>query len=322
MPEPRQPDQFPAVSVVVATYGRPVLLPRLVAALEAQVIAAPFEVVLVDDASPDRTPAVLADLAEHTTLDLHVVRRDINGGPAAARNDGIAAARAPLVAFTDDDCVPTPGWLAAGVNAMGAQRRVVVGRTEPDPTAEEGPFSRTLRMHDATFMQTANVLYRRADLEAVGGFDEVLRTGEDTDLGMRVAATGAPVVFAPDALVHHDVSPSDWRAAVRQATRWIDLPAVARRHPAARRLLHRGLFWKPHHPVTLLALAGVVAALVLRRGWPLLALLPWVRHRVVEQPLTADRGEVLRLLPATFAVDATEVATMVRGSVRHRHLLL
>lgn len=317
------PDDDLAVSVVVATHGRAELLPRLVAALESQDIASPFEVVVVDDASPDRTAEVLADLAERTPLDLHLVRRTVNGGPAAARNDGIAAARAPLVAFTDDDCVPSPAWLSAAVDAMGSQqRRVVVGRTEPDPTADEGPFSRTLRMHDATFLQTANVLYRRDDLEAVGGFDASLRTGEDTDLGMRVAATGAEVVFAPDALVHHDVSPSDWRAAVRQATRWVDLPAVARRHPAARRLLHRGLFWKPHHPRTLLALGALAGAMALRRAWPLLGLLPWLRHRVLEQPRSADRAEVLRLLPAAFAVDATEVATMVRGSVRHRHLVL
>lgn len=319
MPEPRASD---LVSVVVATHGRAELLGRLVAALEAQDGAAPFEVVIVDDASPDRTPAVLAELAERTTLDLRVVRRAVNGGPAAARNDGIAVARAPLVAFTDDDCVPSPGWLRALVDAMDGQRRVVVGRTEPDPDAEEGPFSRTLRMHDATFLQTANVLYRREDLEAVGGFDTALRTGEDTDLGLRVAATGAEVVFAAEALVHHDVSPSDWRAAVRQASRWVDLPAVARRHAAARRLLHRRLFWKPHHPWTLLAMLGVLTALLRRRPWPLVAVLPWVRHRLVAQPLTGDRGRDVRLLPSTFAVDATEVATMVRGSVRHRHLLL
>lgn len=316
------PHDDPTLSVVVATHGRAALLGRLVAALEAQDVAVPFEVVVVDDASTDDTAAVLERLHAATSLDLGVVHRAVNGGPAVARNDGIAAARGRLVAFTDDDCVPSPGWLQALVDAMGDGHRVVVGRTEPDPGAVEGPFSRTLRMHDATFLQTANVLYRREALDAVGGFDASLRTGEDTDLGLRVAATGVEVVFAPDALVHHDVSPSDWRAAVRQATRWTDLPAVARRHPTARELLHRRLFWKPHHPWTLLAMVGLAAGVVLRRGWPLLALLPWVRHRVLGQPLTGDRREVLRLLPATFAVDATEVATMVRGSVRHRFPVL
>lgn len=312
----------PTASVVVATHGRAHLLPRLLAALRAQDVDRPFEVVVVDDASRDDTPAVLAELAEAGGAPLRWRRRAANAGPATARNDGIALARGEVVAFTDDDCVPAPGWLASLLDAMGEDRRVVVGRTEPDPDTAEGPFSRTLRMHDATYVQTANACYRRADLEAVGGFDAALRTGEDLDLGLRVAATGAEIVFAPEALVHHDVSPSDWRAAVRQATRWVDVPGVAARHPDHRHLLHRRLFWKRHHPVTIVALAGLLGAVGLRRGWPLLALLPWVRHRLLLEPLDADPRVRVTTLPGAFAVDATEVATMLRGSVRHRTLVL
>ncbi|HEY2557514.1 MAG TPA: glycosyltransferase family 2 protein, partial [Diaminobutyricibacter sp.] len=122
----------PAISVVVATHNRAGLLPRLVAALEAQEPCGPFEVVVVDDGSTDETFTVLEDLARVTPLDLVPVRMTRNGGPAAARNAGWQRARAPLVAFTDDDCTPQPGWLARLLDDLD-RFDVVQGRTVPDP---------------------------------------------------------------------------------------------------------------------------------------------------------------------------------------------
>jgi glycosyltransferase involved in cell wall biosynthesis len=74
------PATAPRASVVVATRNRAHLLPRLVAALEAQTGAPPFEVVVVDDASTDDTPAVLDHLRARTPLDLRVERRPVRGG--------------------------------------------------------------------------------------------------------------------------------------------------------------------------------------------------------------------------------------------------
>lgn len=319
------PTGSPHVSVLVSTYQRAHLLPALVAALEAQVDAPGLEVVVVDNGSTDATPEVLASLASGTPLDLRVVTLDRNRGPAGGRNAALAAARGRVVAFTDDDCLPSPSWLAAGLAALGRPGVCcVVGQVQPPDGELPGPFSRVLRVEDARYFQTANVLYRTEDVRAVGGFDPSFRdaAGEDTDLGLRVVAhTGGRAVYAPDALVHHPVSPSDWRASVRTAARWADLALVVRRHhDAVRPLLHRGVFWKPTHPHTLLALASLCAAPV----WPVAAVgtLPWVDLRLRRRPLSGSRKERLRTLPAAFLVDATEVVTMLRGSVRHRTLLL
>src|SRR5262245_61414849 len=113
------------VSVVVPTYRRAANLPRLVAALEAQTLPADrFEVVLVDNGSDDDTPAVLAELAASTRLHLVPLRIDVNEGPARARNAGWRASSAPLVAFTDDDCVPRPDWLEQVVATAGSVPRL------------------------------------------------------------------------------------------------------------------------------------------------------------------------------------------------------
>ena len=321
---PRKDDQEPRVSVVIATYNRSALLPRLVHALENQTFAEPFEVIFVDDGSDDGTPDVLAGLSRESRLPIRVLGDGQNHRQAVARNTGWRAARAPIVAFTDDDCVPTPDWLARGVDALGNGARVVVGRTIPDPDQEwkRGPFSRTISVLDEALFETCNIFYRRADLETAGGFDEAFTShgGEDTDLGWRIRKGGAEAVFEPSALVHHDIKPSDLPAAVREAFRWTGIPRVVRLHPEGRSYLMGGLFWKPSHPYALAAAAGVLLA---PRSRVALALaLPWLWYRIKQAPLDPGRRVRLTALPGALLIDLAEVGAMVRGSIRHRTFVL
>ncbi|TMK81683.1 MAG: glycosyltransferase family 2 protein [Actinobacteria bacterium] len=107
------------VSVVIPTFERAARLPGLVAALEAQSIPlGDFEVIVADDGSRDETQAVLADLAARTRLALRVVRNATNSGPGRARNLAWRSSDAPIIAFTDDDCLPDPGWLEAGLGFL------------------------------------------------------------------------------------------------------------------------------------------------------------------------------------------------------------
>ena len=130
-------------------------------------------------------------------------------------------------------------------------------------------------------------------------------------------------MFVPDAVVEHDIRPSDWRASLREAWSWSDLPAVVGRHPQVRReLLHHRVWWKPSHPLALLAAGGLLGAVALRRPAPLLALGPWLRHRVVVDPAPGSPRRRLASLPGQLAVDLVEVGAVARGSVRHRSLML
>lgn len=314
--------------MAVSTYGRAELLPKLLAGLAAQSLpAAAFEVVIVDDGSLDGTAAVLERAAGDLPFTLRVIRHPTNRGAAAGRNTAWRAATSPIIAFTDDDCVPTPGWLESGLAALEpAAWAFVVGRTQPDPAEArwlERPFSRSLTVDEPRFYETCNIFYRRAALERVGGLDEAFSTGEDTDLGLRVMDAGGIPAWAPEALVHHRVRRPDLRAHVREARRWADLALVVRRHPAQRaRLVHRRWFWKRSHPPTIVALGGVAAALIARSPWPLVLLVWWVVHRsVIEPPCPGPRRRFVAL-PGTFLADTAEVEAMVRGSVRHRTLLL
>ncbi|MHB8670255.1 MAG: glycosyltransferase family 2 protein [Acidimicrobiales bacterium] len=330
----------PRTSVVVATHGRAPLLPRLVEALDAQGTTSPFEVVIVDDGSTDSTARVLAELGSRRPASapaMRVIRLGRRGGPATARNVGWRAAGGDVVAFTDDDCVPAPGWVEALTGALGSGAGLAQGATLPDPAqdAVRGPFSRTMEVTSETgYYQTCNVAYRRDWLERLGGFDERFRypAGEDTDLAWRARGAGARSLFVRDAVVHHDVRPSSLWIQLRDTPRWDGVVLCAREHPELRTLFHRPWCWKASHPPAALAMTGLAAAALGRgRGRSsrasrvLLAtalVFPYVRYRVRTEPLAGGRRRRLLAIPGALLVDLAEVGVMARSSLRHRSLLL
>jgi GT2 family glycosyltransferase len=281
-------------------------------------------VVFVDDGSTDGSAEALAELARDSTLSITLLGDGVNRRQAAARNIGWRKARAPIVAFTDDDCVPAPDWLESGLDAIGSGARIVVGKTIPDPAQLhlKGPFSRTITVADATYFETCNIFYRRSDLEDAGGFDEEFSShgGEDTDLGWRIRKRGVEPVFAPEALVLHDVKPSDLRAATREALRWTGIPRVVALHPEGRGYLYGGLFWKPSHAGAIAAVAGLLLAP--RKPAALALAIPWIWYRVRTAPLAEGRRQRWLVLPGALLVDLAEVTAMVRGSISSRTIVL
>lgn len=324
---------MPAASVVVATRNRAHLLRRLVRALESQT-GVQLEVVIVDDASTDETPAVSAELAATSPLPVTVVRQPLRRGQSAGRNVGWRAATTDLVLFTDDDCVPRPEWARRMCDAL-SEHDLVQGRTipAPDQLHHAGPFSRTLDISEANgWYATCNMSYRRSWLELVGGFDESFRhhAGEDTDLAMRCLDRGATFRFDPGAVVAHDIRPSSFQAALRGTWRWLTIPETVARHEALRSTTHGRWVWRESHEPTATALvAGVAGVALAASGRPRAAALVagaggvrYASYRLRRAPLTLDKRARLVLLPAAFAVDAAEVGVLLLGSLRARRLLV
>jgi hypothetical protein len=165
---------------------------------------------------------------------------------------------------------------------------------------------------------TCNIAYARALLERLDGFDESFERacGEDLDLGTRAVAAGARVAWAPAALVRHEVRTMTLAQAVRHVGKWTDAVRVLSLHPQLRDLLVLRLFWKPSHPLALVALAGRCRAAA---GSPALAALPYLEHH---RRRSGGLRAAARALPVSLVLDAAELVTMVRGSLRHRTLML
>ena len=312
------------VSVVVPTCDRPERLAALLAGLRAQALARNrFEVIVVDDGSAaSTTQHVVAHERGRGELDVSLIRNDVRRGQAVARNEGWRAARAPLVAFTDDDCVPDVGWLEAALRASrAAAGSLVQGQTEPNPLemGRQGAFSRTVTVETlGPQYQACNIFYPRALLERIGGFDESFGdpvVGEDTDMAWRAFESGAHAVFAPEALVFHAVHELGVIGALREAARWTEAARVFARHPGARVMLSRGVFWNGWHYCVVRSCVAFALPRPLRRAL--------LTHHALQLAARARRaGTGPWAVPFLLLYDVVEVAAVARGGLRYRTLVL
>jgi cellulose synthase/poly-beta-1,6-N-acetylglucosamine synthase-like glycosyltransferase len=332
-------DRPPPLSVVVSTYGRAGFLPSLFASLEAQTLPlASFELIVVDDASTDRTWETLGDLVAATVLPARALRLARNAGQGAGRNAGVAVARGEVVAFTDDDCLPTSSWLERltepFTSAPGAPPAVVAqGQTQawPDDADGAGAWARTVWVLRPTWLfETCNIAYRRTDLVRVGGFpsgDDApvgphgRIVGEDAIAGWRVAENGAELVFVPEALVHHRHLPAsylDWLAEQRGRG---SFPGLVDRSPLGRRALWRWWFLAPRTAAFDVATVALVGALSSRRARWLIGIVPWVILALPEARSRTGRRAAVRLVQL-FAGDSVGAAALVSASIRNRSVVL
>ena len=193
------------------------------------------EVLVVDDGIGSDTGAVLERVGDSR---VHLLRNSGPPGVSGARNSGIAAAKGHWIAFVDDDDLWAPGklraqlsvaeeagaaWVYAGDVTVDEDLRVRGGAPPPAPEQMIGD----LRKYNSVPAGASNVVVRRDVLDAVGGFDTELRTSEDWDLWLRLAATSLPA-SVPRPLVALRIHRGMASHAVDQML--TDIDTIAHRH--------------------------------------------------------------------------------------------
>ncbi len=216
----------PRFSVVIPTYRRngslAACLDRLSAGAQTLAPGA-YEIIVSDDYSG-------ADNAQHVLQERFPWVHWVAGpgrGPAANRNRGAAEARASWLVFTDDDCLPTPGWLesfAARLDqADGRDLRVLEGATTAGGAKDYGPFLNVPLNEEGGCLWSCNFAIQRALFEEMGGFDDRFPYPhlEDVDLRLRLEDRGQAFPFVPEATVEHPPRPARgvrrWAAAQESA---------------------------------------------------------------------------------------------------------
>lgn len=315
---------LPTVSVVVPTFRNPAGVAVLLRAL-ADGGPAPHEVFVVDNGGDEAAHMALAAAVAAAGVPTRLLRIEVNAGPARARNLGWQAATGDVVAYLDDDVVPSPGWVGAIADAFGADDvGVVQGRTTPPAGTDPERLAPWTVVRDVDgptpWFEACNLAFRRAAIEATGGFDEAMGFyGEDTAAGWAVRESGWRHDFAPSAHVVHGVEARGLGWFLRHAARERNLVTVAVRHPSFR----AGAAWRhwalrPDEPLVGLAWLGAVAVATGRRrlGVALAAPYLWRQRRFLRFP------HRWRLGAEHVAHDTVRLAAHVAGSVEQRTLLL
>jgi HAD superfamily hydrolase (TIGR01662 family) len=316
--------------VVVPTSGRP-SLGVLLATLGAADGPLPARVLLVDDRPAE--PPALEVKAPAALIGRVAVLRSGGRGPAAARNVGWRAATAPWVAFLDDDVIPPPGWrgdLVADLGDLPARVAGSQGRIRVPLPRDRRPtdWERNVAGLERACWATADLAYRRAALEAVGGFDERFPRAyrEDSDLGLRLVARGWEIVRG-DRSVLHPVGTADRWVSVRKQAGNADDALMTTLHGRAwreRAGAPRGRFAR-HAAITATGLLSPVAAIAGARRTAAVAATLWAAGslefawaRIAPGPRT--RGELRTMLITSAVIPPVATLARLRGMRRARKL--
>ncbi len=234
---------------------------RCLAAILAQRLAPDaYEVIVVDDGRDEATRREVEAATLRSPVHVRYLESGPAAGPAAARNTGWRSAKADIIAFTDDDCVPSRSWLQAGLDAMRAGVDGACGQVIVPIPDEPTDYERDAAGLERAEFVTANCFYRRSALEAVGGFDPRFRVAwrEDSDLFFGLLERGVSLAYAPGALVLHPVRQATWGISLKQQRKSMFNALLYRKHPA---LYRRRVQSRP--PLRYYAILAALAAIVL-----------------------------------------------------------
>jgi len=197
---------------VIPTYGRPRQLADCLRSLaRLDYPSDRLEVLVVDDGSPTPLDDVVAAFQSQVRVTLI---RQANAGPAAARNAAAQRATGEYLAFTDDDCLPEPGWLRTLAGVWAESPDCMVGGLTLN--GARNLYSATSQLivdvvyrhynadpADAHFIASNNMALPARGFREIGGFDPSFRAAEDRDLCDRWRHQGKRIVYVSGAVVHH-----------------------------------------------------------------------------------------------------------------------
>jgi GT2 family glycosyltransferase len=281
------------VSVVVPSCGRAALLARCLQALENQSLPRDrYEIIVADDSK-------------------------LRSGPAAARNRGWRGARAPLVAFTDDDTVPDREWLERGLEAMKDHVDAAAGRIVMPISQPPTDYERDAQGLERSEFVTANCFVRKRVLERLDGFDESFRMAwrEDSDLHFRLLRSGARLARAPRALVVHPVRPAGWGVSLQQQRKVLYDALLFKKHRALyRSRIRRRPRWDYYFIVAALA-ASLGGSAVAAAVWALLTARFFVQRM---RGASKHPRHVLEMLVTSALIPPLAVFWRFAGALRYR----
>ena len=306
----------PLVSVIIASH-RPDYIGGLLTALRLNEQS--FETIAVCDYEMERLKTDFPEVFFYKINDRSI---------SAKRNFGVSKARAEVVAFIDDDCVPSPDWVAKGLTFLSGNPAcaVVEGLTAIEKVDNPPPSVREYRRLERPGFRTNNIFYRKNVFTEVGGFDERFTVQrEDIDLAFTILDNGHTIGHDAGICVMHRVRRKEpWDLLKNCINRRFD-PLLYKKH-ATRYREHI----KTPFPATLLLLLFIhsVAVATLWIGVPVFVAAALVDASAVtiltyrRGGLSRPIGEVLIEWGSCFCAPTVLFCALLYGSLRYRKLLV
>jgi GT2 family glycosyltransferase len=196
-------------SIIIPLYQRTNWIVKTLKNLQEQDFQGTFEVVVVDDGSPNETEIrdALETVPAKNAMNLrHIKNR--HAGPAAARNYGVQHASGKILLFLDDDSVPERTWLKEMMRYFHHDNppAIVSGLILSYDRQKSFPLLLEKAVYSGKHWATCNISYRKDVFEKLGGFDETFpeSSWEDNDLGIRAKWAGYKHVYNRNAIVYHN----------------------------------------------------------------------------------------------------------------------
>jgi len=234
------PNSEPLISVVVPVFNARQYLERVMDAIMVALDHFPGEVVVVDNGSTDGSLEFLRERWGDRVAILELPGPTIG----AVRNFGARKAQASVLSFVDADCVITPDYFQRAFEVLERTGAAATGGPYDLPAEPHWVEDAWHRLHDrpgereAGYVPAGNFVCRRAAFERVGGFDEIILTGEDAELCQRLWDSGYTIVQSPAVAAVHLGNPKSLRHFFRKQrwhglgmfgtfrNRWLDRPVV------------------------------------------------------------------------------------------------
>ena len=317
------------ISVIIPTYRRPTLLARCIESLTGQLFDKnAYEIIVVSDGPDKETARIVQKWKTHSYPRILYYTLPVKKGPAAARNMGWRKANGRLIAFTDDDCIPSRDWLQSiweeyrGEEDMAFAGEIIVPLPKR-PTDYEWNIS---LLENASFA-TANCACTKKALTKVHGFDEnfTLAWREDSDLEFKLLLHDIPIHHLQHAIVIHPARQTRWGACITDQKKSMFNALLYKKYPE---LYRQKIQARPpwHYYIMIILFLLIIAGLI-SHSLPLteIALISWIFLviRFARKRLSATSRAFKHILEITFTsmiIPFISVYWRVYGACRYKVL--
>lgn len=211
------------VSVVIPTFKRRALLIKCLTQLAHQNFPKEkYEVIVITDGPDIETKTEVAYLSQQElSFNIYCHSLKEKKGPAAARNKGVQFAKAELIVFTDDDCLPQSDWLKSFCNAYKLTNKTeaaFTGQTIVPHSDEPTDYEKNIANLQTAEFITANCALTKTAFNKVGGFDEAFPIAwrEDSDMHFKLIKATTPIYEIKNAVVIHPVRKAGWGISLKE----------------------------------------------------------------------------------------------------------